>query len=98
AKRTRWRLRALNRRILPPRPIAAANQYRQTRIFYESRGPERKLTNKENRTAIRLDAARMPAALAKAWVGVGRSVGDLGRNKTDCICNPLASHRRNRPS
>jgi hypothetical protein len=31
----------------------------------------------------------MLAALAKAWVGVGRSVGDLGRNKTDCICNPL---------
>src|SRR5258708_36779455 len=68
------------RRTRRLRQIAVANQYRQTRIFCEPRVLERKLTHQGNRSAIRLDPARMLAALAKAGVGVGRSVGDLGRN------------------
>jgi hypothetical protein len=48
------------------RPIAAANQYRQTRIFRKPRILKRKLTPEENRPAIGLDPARMAAVPAEA--------------------------------
>jgi hypothetical protein len=72
-------LLALDRRILRLRPIAAANRYRQTRIFCEPRILERKLTHKESRTAIGLDAARMLAVAAEAWVRAGRRGVDHGK-------------------
>jgi len=76
-----WRslLCALGWRILCLRPIASTNQDRQTRIFCEPRILERKLTHKENRTAIGLNPARMLATLAKAGVRMSWSVGDHSR-------------------
>ncbi len=71
AARWRPRLCALDRRIRRLRPIAAANQYWQPRIFHEPRVLKRKFTHKESRTAIGLDPARMAAVSAEAGVGIG---------------------------
>src|SRR5216684_1712691 len=67
----RSRLCAFDRRIRRLRPIAAANQYWQPRIFREPRIRKRKFTHKESRTAIGLDPARMAAVSAEAGVGIG---------------------------
>ena len=55
--------------------VAAAREYRETRIFWKTRIPEGKFTEKEGRSTIGLHPAQMDTTPAEPRVGTSLQYG-----------------------